>query len=227
MKSEKIILVLLFFLLAVKAWSQVGINTVNPTAMLDVNGNFRLGVADMCLGTSCGDSLLVRNSGGYVQTVSRDQVLNLSAKSYVSGTGQNSTILLSVSGITNWLKIIFDKKLIDEHNDFNMSTNTFTAPNNGIYAVYVQVEVSSLVSADDLGVGIAVKNGAAAPAIVAEESYVNVSALGINVSSPTRKTETIVALNAGDQVFFCVKTTLASLSLVSGSSSLFNIYQIK
>jgi hypothetical protein len=39
--------------------------------------------------------------------------------------------------------------------------------------------------------------------------------------------KTIVALNAGDQIFFCVKTTLPSLSLISGSSSLFTIYQIK
>lgn len=227
MKSEKIILVLLFFLLAVKAWSQVGINTANPTAMLDVNGNFRLGIAEKCLGASCGDSLLVRNSGGYVQTVSRDQVLNVSTKSYVSGTGQNSTILLAVSGITNWLKIIFDKELIDEHNDFDVSSNTFIAPNDGIYEIYVQMKASSLVSAEDLGVGIVVKRGTAAPAVVAEESFININLAGINVSSSTRKTQTMVALNAGDQIFFCVKTTLPSLSLISGSSSLFTIYQIK
>lgn len=227
MKSEKNIFVLLFFLWTVRVWSQVGINTENPTAMLDLNGNFRLGIAEKCLGTPCGDSLLVRNSGGYVQTVSRDQVLNLSEKSYVSGTGQSSTILLTVSGITNWLKIIFDNRIIDEHNDFDISNNTFTAPHDGIYEVYVQMKASSLVSAEDLGVGIVVKKGAAAPTVVAEESFININVVGVNVSSSTRKAQTIVALNAGDQIFFCVKTTLPSLSLISGSSSLFTIYQIK
>lgn len=228
MESKKNILVLLFFLLTVKVWSQIGINTDNPTAMLDVNGNFKLRIAEKCIEVSCADSLLVRNSGGYVQTVSRDEVLNSGGRSYVSGTGESSTIsLITVSGLTNWLKIAFDKELIDDHNDFNISDNTFTAPKNGIYEVYIQVKVSSLASLEDLGVGIFVRRGAAAPELMAEESYLNVSVLGINVSPSTRKTQAMVVLNAGDQIFFGVKTTLLSLSLLSGASSLFTIYQIK
>ncbi|MGG5210179.1 hypothetical protein ACQWU4_14745 [Chryseobacterium sp. MIQD13] len=229
MKSKESILVLLFVLLTVRVWSQIGINTDAPTAMLDVNGNLRLREAEKCIEASCADSLLVRNSGGYVQTVSRDQVFNSSGRSYVSGTGVNTTIpLVAISGLTNWLKIVFDKELIDEHNDFNISNNTFTAPKDGIYEVYVQMKVSSLVSLDDLGVGIFVKKGSAVPTLIAEETYTNVTVLtAINVSPPTRRTQTMVALNAGDQLLFGVKTTLVSLNLLSGTSSLFTIHQIK
>jgi len=228
MKSKRKILVLLFFLLAAKVWSQIGINTENPTAMLDVNGNLRLRVAEKCVEAACADSLLVKNSGGYVQTVSRDQLLNSGGRSFVSGTGADPTIpLVVIAGFTSWLKIAFDKELIDEYNDFNISNNTFTAPKDGIYGVYVQIKASTLVSADDLGVGIFVKKGTAAPVLMAEESYVVASVLSVNVSPPVRKTQTMVALNAGDQMFFGVKTTLVSLNLVSGGSSLFNIYQIK
>jgi len=219
---------LLLFLFTAKVWSQVGINTENPTAMLDVNGNFRLRVAEKCIETSCADSLLVKSSGGYVQTVSKDEIFNSGGRSYVSGTGVNPTIpLVVIAGFTNWLKIAFDKELIDEHNDFDISNNTFTAPKDGIYGVFVQIKASNLVSADDLGVGIFVKKGTAAPTLMAEESYLIASVLSINVSPPVRKTQTMVALNAGDQMFFGVKTTLVSLNLVSGGSSLFNIYQIK
>lgn len=225
MKTRKIILVLIF--ISVKILSQVGINTESPKAMLDVNGNLRVHIAEKCLGESCGDSILVKTNGGYVQTISRDQMLNSNTRSYVSGTGNAGTIVLTVSGIANWLKVLFDKKNIDENNDFDTSTSTFTAPKDGIYEVFVQLKTSSTLSAGEFGVGIYVKRGTNNPQLIAEESYVNVSLLGIDVTPPTRKTQTMVTLKTGDKVFFCAKTALVNLSLLSDSASLFTIYQIK
>lgn len=224
--KRKIISVLLF-LLGVQVWSQVGVNTNDPKAMLDINGNLRVRTADKCLDEACTESILVKNSDGYVQTVSKDQVFNSVGRSYVSATGNSGTILVSISLLPNWGKILFDKELIDDHNDYDPSIGTFTAPKDGIYATYVQIKTSSVISAGDFGVGIYVKRGAAAPELIAEESYVGVSVLSLDVTPPTRKTQSIVSLKAGDQVFFCVKSTLASINLIAGASSLFTIYQIK
>lgn len=226
MKTIKFILALFLFLSGGEVWSQVGVNTNDPKAMLDVNGNLRVRAAEKCEGGSCGDSILVKTNGGYVQTISKDQVLN-SGRSYVSGSVSGGTVLLSVVLLSNWLKVSFDQEKIDENNDFNMANSIFTAPRKGIYEVYVQLKGSSLLSAGDFGVGIFVKRGNSSPELIADESYLNVSVLGINVSPPTRNTQTIVALEAGDQMFFGAKTSLLSLELLGSGSSFFSIYQIK
>ncbi|NML71566.1 hypothetical protein HHL23_17415 [Chryseobacterium sp. RP-3-3] len=227
MKKKKIISVLLFFLVGIKCFSQVGINTANPEAALDINGDLRIRTTEKCLGESCTDFILVRNNAGYVQTVSKEQLSASNAKSYVAGTGISGVILVSISGVTNWGKILFDKKVIDENNDFDITNNTFTAPTDGIYQLYVQYKISSAVSAGELGIGIFVKKGTNEPELVAEESYVNISVLGIPVSPATRKTQTMVALKSGDQVYFGAKSSLPSLDLLSGTSSLFTINQVK
>jgi len=229
MKKKKIISVcfLFFFLAGIKCFSQVGINTSDPQAMLDVNGNIRVRSTEKCLGESCTDFVLVRNNDGYVKTISKDQLLSSSLKSYVAGTGMSSVISVSISGASGWGKILFDKKVIDENNDFDITNNTFTAPTDGIYQLYAQYKVSSSVSAGELGIGIFVKKGMAEPELVAEESYVNISVLGIPVSPATRKTQTMVELKAGDEVYFGAKASIPSLDLLSGTSSLFTINQVK
>ncbi|MBB6369193.1 C1q-like domain-containing protein [Chryseobacterium shigense] len=224
--KRKVISVLLF-LIGGQVWSQVGVNTDDPKAMLDINGNLRVRTAEKCLDEACTESILVKNSDGYVQTVSKDQVFNSNGRSYVSGTGNGGTMLVSISLLPNWGKILFDKELMDDHNDYDPSIGTFTAPKDGIYAAYVQVKTSSVVSAGDFGVGIYVKRGSAAPELMAEESYAGINVLSIDVSPSTRKTQSIVSLKAGDQLFFCAKSTLATLNLITGASSSFTIYQIK
>ncbi|MGK6341864.1 C1q-like domain-containing protein [Chryseobacterium sp. DT-3] len=227
MKNKKIISVLLFFLVGIKCFSQVGINTADPEAMLDINGDLRVRITEKCLGESCTDFVLIRNNDGYVQSISKDQLFSSNPKSYVTGTGMNSVILVSVSGATGWGKILFDKEVIDENNDFDITNNTFTAPKDGIYQLYVQYKISSMVSAGELGIGIFVQKGTNTPELVAEETYVNTSVLGIPVSPATRSTQNMVALKAGDQVYFGAKTSMSSIDLLSGTSSLFTIHQVK
>ncbi|WP_390450657.1 hypothetical protein [Chryseobacterium sp. Alg-005] len=229
MKKKYFITVLLFFWVGVQCWSQVGINTTDPQATLDINGNLRVRVTQKCLTPSCADSILVQNAQGYVQTISKAQLAAPVSgnKSFVSGTGNNNIIPVAISSANNWGKILFDKELIDENSDFDMVNNIFTAPLDGIYEVYVQYKVSSAISAGDLGIGIFVQKGILPPELVAEESYTNLSLLGVPVSPATRRTQIVVALKSGDQVFFGAKASVPTLDLLSGASSLFTIHQIK
>ncbi|KMQ60197.1 hypothetical protein ACM46_18400 [Chryseobacterium angstadtii] len=227
MRNNRNIFVVLFIFIMIKTAAQMGINTAVPEAMLDINGDLRVRVAEQCEGGSCADSILVKTGGGYVQTISKQQLLNQNIKSYVSGAGTDGTILLSLSILSNWLKVGFDREIIDENNDFDVGNYTFTAPGKGIYDIYVQLKASSLVGVGDFGAGIFVKRGNNPPELIADESYLNISLLNVNVSPPTRKTQNIVALDAGDQVFFGARTSLLSLELLAGSSSFFSIYQIK
>lgn len=222
---KKFNLAILFFI-GMICKSQVGINTVEPTATLDINGNLRIRNVEACPDAACVNSILVKNDDGYVRSISKDQLAVSNNVSFVSGTGSAGTIVADVLIFTNWWKIRFDKEIIDDNNDFDTSTNTFTAPKNGIYAVYVQSKTSSLVTVDDVGVGIFVQKGSALPILAAEESFVNVNVLGISVSPPTRSTQIIVALDAGDKIIFGIKSTLA-VNLFSETLSFFTIHQIK
>lgn len=226
MGNKNFILVLFFLVLGMICYAQVGINTENPQATLDINGNLRIRTVEKCSGLPCTDFILVKNNGGYVQSISKDQLMTSNNVSFVSGTGSGSTILANIIIISDWRKIQFDKEIIDENNDFDITSNTFTAPKNGIYEVYVQYKTSSLVAAGELGVGVFVQKEAGVPELVAEESYMNVSVLGISASPPTRNTQILLALNSGDKIIFGAKSTLA-IDLFSETASFFTIHQVK
>lgn len=225
MKKKFITLVLMGITL--KCLSQVGINTDLPEATLDINGNLRVRKVENCLGDSCADAILIKSNGHFVQYISKEQLFAMNYKSYVSGTGNNGVVLADISALNTWGKILFDKETIDENNDFDTATSMFTAPKDGIYQIYVQYKTSSLISAGELGVGIYIKRGENTPELIAEESYTSVSLLGTTVSPPTRRTQAIVSLKPGDQIYFAAKSPILSLNLVSGTSTFFTIHQIK
>lgn len=205
--------------------AQVGINTDRPLATLDISGNLRVRSVEKCIGENCSDSILVKNNGGFVHSISKKDFLN-NQKTFIYGTGSSSTILADLEIVTGWRQIQFNHMVFDENSDFNSANYTFTAPGDGIYEVYVQYHTTSLISAEDLGVGVFVKRGMSNPELVAEESYLNVNLLGISVSPSTRRTQTLLSLNSGDQVFFGAKSLLA-LNLVSGSNTFFTIHQVR
>lgn len=219
---------LLFILIMVSGFSisQVGINTENPLASLDINGNLRVRDIQKHISMLPIDSILISDGKGYIEHISQTELNPTNCYSYASGSGIGGLLTISLSG-TSWTKIPFNLELIDEHNDFDSSTATFTAREEGIYQVYVQIQTTSLLGADIFGVGIFVEKPGNPPQLVAEESYLNVSVLGISVSPSTRKTQTILKLDAGDTIYFAAKANLISLQLLAGTSSYFTIHQIK
>ncbi|RZJ37211.1 MAG: hypothetical protein EOO18_06170 [Chryseobacterium sp.] len=216
----------ILFLIGMICNAQVGINTVEPTATLDINGDLRVRNVQACADFACVNAVLVKDNDGYVRSIPKDQLAVSNNVSYVSGTGSGTALLANVLLITNWWKIRFDKEIIDDNNDFDTVTNTFTTPKTGIYHVYVQSKCSALVTLQEFGVGIFVQKGVAAPSLAAEESFVNASVAGISVSPPTRSTEILLSLEAGDKIIFGVKSII-SANLFSETLSFFTIHQVK
>lgn len=72
-KTIQILIMFSFYL----NFAQVGINTISPTATLDVNGNIRVRQAKNLAGlNSAKDSILVINNSGFFNRVSSDMVLS-------------------------------------------------------------------------------------------------------------------------------------------------------
>jgi hypothetical protein len=121
-------------------------------------------------------------------------------------------------------KINFDFEDFDINNEFDTATSEFTAKQDGIYQVTVQIKATSAIAiATNFGVGI-LKNGT----VINRTSFANIGVLGVNVTPPTRSVTTLVSLNTGDTISFNVLSTLVSLSILGTNEDCsFNIQQIR
>lgn len=205
-------------------YSQVGINTTEPTATLDVNGTIR--VRSIPSSTADGKILVIDDSGN----ISSNSTLV--PKSFLKVTGGSEIAILAVTLLTNWNKIAFNQVQFDENNEYNPTNYEFVAKQSGVYIVYAQYKISSLVSALDVGLGVFKRtSGSTTYTLEADETYSNVSinlALAtIDVSPPTRQVQTLVKLNMGDAITFGTRGLLTSLKLLGGAKSYFTIYQVK
>lgn len=210
--------------------SQVGINTSDPTASLDVNGNTRLRMADTLPVSESVNKILVFDSENVVHTTDLGRIFSRSpnGESIVKGVGGAGFSVLSLNVLSGWQKVIFPNIEIDEGLNYNTSAQEFTAPETGIYNVYFFVEMASILSATTLGAGIFKKLASTGSvSLISEESFLNVSLLGINVSPPVRKTQTIIKLNQGDKITFGMKVPLTDIGLFTNSKASFAIWRMK
>lgn len=221
-------ILLLFLFSQVICFSQIGIGTTQPTAMLDIKGNMRIRTtANSPRETAAKDSILTSNAIGNSNRVSSKTLVYSHKKSYVTGFfsgGASPTLSLTSSRA----KITFNAKEIDINNDFNTSTNTFTAPRTGIYRIGVQiVSTSSVGVTTDFGVQI-VKNGTT---VLAKNNFANIGVvvafINVNVTQPLRNVFTTASLNAGDTITFETYSALLNVSLLGNNDeNFFFIYQL-
>ncbi|TWP23252.1 hypothetical protein ETU10_07825 [Apibacter muscae] len=220
-------------MISTNTFSQVGINIDQPTATLDVNGDLKVrGVIDQ-------NSPIAKNSNKQFYISNKVLVINdnstihydtnIIKNSYVKGgNSSNSTSLISLDGISGWNKIAFENIAFDYNNEYDLNSYEFIAKNSGIYAVYIQYTTSSLISASNVGVGILKRKASEITyTLEAEESFSNVSVLGISVSPPTRKIFSIIDLDKGDAITFGASGLSLSIQLLGGTDTYFTIFQIK
>ncbi|NJX16215.1 hypothetical protein [Tamlana crocina] len=209
--------------------AQVGIGTTEPTAALDVNGTLRVrATANETDKEVIRDSILVISRSGNVNRVESTEIIDAALPTMVrasfSSSGDIGHTMSSGSCI-----LTFNNELSDSNNEFDTTTYTFTAKQDGIYHISAQMKISSSLSVStNIGLGI-YKNGS----LVAEQNYVNVqvsvlSLLNVNVSPPIRYVTTVIDLNENDTIHFEVTSSLGSINIEGASTESYcAIYQIR
>lgn len=216
---------LLFFLFSFAyTFSQVGIKTTSPTADLDVNGTLRVRTLDTNPNeTAAKDSVLVSDNVGNVKRISSKKIIESHLKTFVKGSFVSSSdVSLTLSSGAK--KIPFDYEEMDTNNEFDTTTSTYTAKQDGIYQIMVQIEATSAIAiAADFGVAI-LKNGT----IINRNAFANIGLLSVNVTPPVRTIQTLVALSTGNTISFNVVSSLGSLGILgSKEDCFFTINQVR
>ncbi|WP_395061311.1 hypothetical protein [Flavobacterium sp.] len=136
----------------------------------------------------------------------------------------SSSALVNLTFASGTVKIPFNSTDFDTNAEFNSSTNTFTAKQEGIYRITTQIKAnSSIAIATNFGIA-ALKNGT----VFARNSFANIGVLGVNITPPIRAINTLISLNANDTISFSLVSDLASVSILGTSEDcFFTIEQIR
>lgn len=209
-------------------FSQVGINTTNPIAALDIEGNLRIAITDEGSDLSSRDSLLVLDGNQIIRLISSKKLFSNIDKSLVKGnvTSGGSTVSISSGD-----RIIpFSSTEFDLKNEFNTTTHEFTAADPGFYRIAAQIKQGT-VSAGDYGLSLYKIGTSGSETLLARERYLNINisvlTLNINISSPMRRVETITFLDAGEQLRFRTNSAVSLSILTDPGDTFFTIEQIR
>lgn len=220
-----ILRLLCVLILSAPVMAQVGINTEMPTATLDVNGNLKIrSIIEEATSSDVRDSIVVIN-GSYIKSVTSNTVVNLGLPTLVKGR-INGTGVVNLSLLTGSSIIPFDTEDFDLNNEFDTSTYTFTAQQEGYYRVGVQIK-SDPTTAISPSFGVEVlKNGT----VVNRNTFANVGVAATNVTPPLRAVNTMVHLSANDTITFNVSGNIAmgSVNLLENfEDTFFSIEQVR
>jgi hypothetical protein len=215
-------------LFSLPIFSQVGIGTTNPTASLDINGNLRIrSIQEETNPKIAIDSVLVMSRDGTVNRIASKVIYESNIKTAIRGSFSGSGDITLTLG-SNVATIPFNTLDFDTNSEFNTTTHTFTAKQDGIYQVYAQINSSAALGLAT-NYGIQILKGST---VIAQQNFANVHigvlSLSIDVTPPVRSVQTLVQLSEGETISFQLFTNLLSVDLLgSKTDSFFSIHQIR
>ncbi len=214
--------------------AQVGINTDDPKATFDVNGNVMIRTVDTATPSSSYDFLVRDNATNEVQKVPGNFSTGAVNASLVKVEDRNGITLIDGTMFAGWEKIDFSPASvkIDDGNNFTVSNDFYTVPTSGIYEISYEfrygtgVVVSALNFSGTESIGILKHNGGNYT-VLDERRFAGASIPVVtSIIISDTSINSVYRLAAGDQLSFEVNRGGLNLTLLNRSFASVNIRKI-
>lgn len=225
---------------AVSAFSQVGINTSNPSATLDVNGTLKVRDTQM-IPALPGYTIMVVNDGSF-QVAKVDPQLIIDAATAASGTNTSVYAAKKATGISllslglfptgfRAVNFLAAERSVGSAALFSDTDNTFTIPSTGVYQVGFSFRYGSGLQAAILtntpGIGI-FRNRAGVGTLIDSRTFSGLTiplVLSLTISESTLNS--LYSFQAGDKISFGLTGSSAlDVGLLGDSVGSFYIYKV-
>lgn len=190
---------ILAFLCFKASYSQVGINTTNPTATLHVNGNTKISIIETIGNNTSYDSIAVYGTEGELKKVDITTLFaarnNKRIRIFATkGNGQSIPNEIPTK-ITNWTTT----QIENAGNSWNAANGEFTVPSTGWYRITATLtfEKADIVAGHEYNVQVR-KNGAAPP-VDSLPHFTEATTTG-TIAINTGLLTSIVKCNVGDKL---------------------------
>lgn len=214
--------------------AQVGINTTEPQATLDVNGNIIIRQLDPAPVSGSYDFLVLNQTTKEVEKVSGNigsQNVNTTMAKAVEADGVS---LLSGTLFAGWQKINFDSGNIpiNPGSNFSATTDFYTVPSSGVYVVNYEFRYGSGVMLSALNfsgipsIGI-LSHNSSGYTVLEQKKFSGVSVpLLASIIISDAGINTMYQLTAGEQLSFELNAGGLALGLLGSSYATVSIYKI-
>lgn len=221
-----IILMVLFSSFFINA--QVGINTTDPQATLDINGNLVIRTAPITTAMANYDFLVINSVSNEVQRLNGNlgtSVSNPFSATMVKAVEENGISLLDGTLFAGWQKINFGPGHIpiNPGSNFDSITDHYTVPSDGIYEVNYEVRYGTgvMLSALNFGgtpsIGI-LKHTGSGYTVLDERKFSGATVpLLVSILVSSTQIDNMYQLASGDKLSFEMNAGGLTLGLLSSS----------
>lgn len=231
---------LLLALCTVPAFSQVGINTANPTATLDINGTLKIRETPMVTALP-GYEIMAVNDGSFQVAKVAPQVI-IDAATQAAGTNTSVYAAKKTTGITllslglfptgfRAVNFLAAERSVGSAALFSDTDNTYTIPSTGVYHVGFSFRYGAGLQAAILtntpGVGI-FRNRSGVGTLIDSRVFSGLTiplVLSLTISEGTL--DSLYSFQAGDKISFGLTgSSLLDGGILGTSVSSFFVYKV-
>lgn len=233
-------------LIAISAFSQVGIGTPNPKAMLDINGTIKIRSTPVAPALPGYQILAVNdNTGGDFQVAQVDpQLIIDAALNAFNTTNVNASAfsakklgglsLLSLTLFSTWKQVNFTNadKIVGATGLLSDTDYSYTVPSGGVYAVgyyfrYGTGLQASVFTGGTPGIGI-IKNTGGTFSVLDTREFNGLNLAGVvNLTLSESSINSLYKLQTGDKLYFGLTNSgLLNGTILGTSNASFFIYRI-
>lgn len=226
---------LILALFAIPAFSQVGINTPNPTATLDVNGTLKIRETPSATALP-GYQIMAVNQGSFEVSKIDPSLLLQSANTNTTvyaakKTGNISLLSLGLfpSGFRA-VNFLASERTVGNMALFSNTDNTYTVPSNGVYAIGFSFRygtgLQASILANSPGIGI-LRTRAGVSTLIDSRTFSGANLILLNLTISESNINSLYTLQAGDKISFGLTgSSLLEIGLLGSSTGSFYIYKV-